>query len=233
MAFTFKQFHVEDRRCGMKISTDGVLLGAWACVPDGACEVLDAGAGSGLISLMLAQRSPKARITALEIDGGAMSDLIYNVDASSWKNRIVPVCDDFACYRREGGFDMIVSNPPFFESELKSPVAERSLARHVVSMGYRTLIDRSCELLRPGGTLAMILPAEAESDVIFEAELRHMKVSRVCRVHTVEGKPPSRVMIQIELRDCVPCCETLIIRHIDGSWTGQYKNLTNEFYLNF
>ena len=217
----------------MKISTDGVLLGSWVRLPEGDCEVLDAGAGSGLISLMLAQRSPKARITALEIDRGAVDDIIYNVEASPWPGRIEPVCGDFAGYVTESGFDLIVSNPPFFESELKSPVAERAGARHVASMGYRTLIGRASELLKPNGSLSMILPADTESDVIFEAELHRMRVSRLCRVQTVEGRAASRIMIQLERHECKPRFETLSIRRVDGSWTREYMDLTGEFYLNF
>lgn len=233
MPFTFKQFHCDDSLCGMKISTDGVLLGAWAeC--SGSGHVADIGAGSGLISLMMAQRYPNIGVTAVELDAKACENARANIAASPWAERIAIANCDFAEWQPEVALDAIVSNPPFFSSELRSPSASRALARHENSgLGYASLIARAAEMLSPEGTLSMILPAECESDVIYQGELARLKVQRLCRVHPRAGRKALRVMISLGLKNTAPQTSHIVIRESSGAYTEEYKALTRNFYLNF
>ena len=127
--FQFKQFTVRHDKCAMKVGTDGVLLGAWAPVQD-VKRILDVGAGSGLISLQLAQRNPEAVITSVEIDPAAAAQAQENIQSSPWSNRMEVVCCDFRKYHPEDKFDLIVSNPPYFVDALRCPDNQRCMARH-------------------------------------------------------------------------------------------------------
>src|SRR5574344_2567439 len=127
--FRFKQFSVFQERCAMKVGTDGVLLGAWAKV-DAANRILDIGTGTGLVALMLAQRST-AMITAVEIDEEAAIQAEENFCQSPWANRFEVVNSDITSYETDALFDVIVSNPPYFVDSLQCPDGQRSLARHL------------------------------------------------------------------------------------------------------
>ena len=179
--FQFKQFTVRHERCAMKVGTDGVLLGAWAPV-EGVGRILDVGTGTGLVALQLAQRTASARITAIEIDPDAAAQAGENVAASPWSDRIEVVCGDFATFRQiatfdtfatpslvakptvaeEEGYDLIVSNPPYFTEALQCPDPRRCTARHTATLDYALLFRRGAALLAPGGELALIFPADAE-----------------------------------------------------------------------
>ncbi len=235
MAFTFKQFHCDDKRCGMKISTDGVLLGAWAGC-SGKKHIADIGAGSGLISLMLAQRFPESKIAAIEIDPDACDDARDNIAASKWAEHIDVHCCDFSVWQKSLStkFDALVSNPPFFISELHSPTASRALARHSDSgLSYGALIDLASKSLNDDGILAMILPAEFEDDVIFHAELNKLKLHRLCRVHSNTNKPALRILIELGNKDIPQQISRLDIYDEQGQYTSEYQELTHEFYLKF
>ena len=140
--FQFKQFTVFHDRCAMKVGTDGVLLGAWTRTGQG-CSILDIGTGTGLIALILAQRIPDARITAVELDREAALQAAENVRNSPWAARIEVVEADIRQYatRVSHPFDIIVSNPPFFNSSLHSPSEARTQARHTDSLSYAELFQ--------------------------------------------------------------------------------------------
>lgn len=232
MSFGFKQFTVDDSQCGMKISTDGVLLGAWVTAPVGSAHVLDVGTGSGLIAMMIAQRALEADIVAVDIDEGAVNDARSNFLSCPFANRLnVRLCDFTSM--EDGDYDLIVSNPPFFTSGETSPEKRRAAARHVSSLGYVSLIERASAMLTDDGRLAMILPAEVEEDVVFNAELARLKVARLCRVQTVAGKPSRRFMVELSRHDITPTIDTLTIRDPHGCPTPEYMALTADFYLNF
>lgn len=234
--FRFKQFGLSDTRSGMKIGTDGVLLGAWTLPPFSASSVLDVGAGCGLISLMLAQRYPEARISAVEIDAGACADCRDNIASSPWLCRVEVIETDFIDYARTTTekFSLIVSNPPFFSSGALSPEEKRASARHEASLSYASLIGLCPGLITPTGILAMIAPAEREEDIIFTAEMKGLKLKRLCRVCSVEGKPPVRVMFEFSPADTLrPEITTLFIRSAGGEFSPEYIQLTKDFYLHF
>ena len=148
--FRFKHFSVEQNRCAMKVGTDGVLLGAWVPVRDTDRRVLDIGTGTGLIALMLAQRTAGARITALDVDPACAEQARENADASPWGGRIETVCAPVQAFGAEP-FDLIVSNPPFYDNSLPSPDAARTTARHTASLPFAELLDAVGRLLAPEG----------------------------------------------------------------------------------
>ena len=216
----------------MKIGTDGVLLGAWTRLGD-ARDIVDAGAGSALISLMLAQRCPDARITAIELDAAASIDARANIDASPWADRVRLVDADFTTWNPAEPPTLIVSNPPFFSETLKSPSAGRALARHGETFNPYTLIDRASAILAADGSLAMISTAADGDDVLFHAELRGLKLRRECRVQTVAGKPVTRLLRQFARTDGDCQVTTLTLRERSGAFTHAYRELTADFYLHF
>lgn len=226
--FQFKRFAVRNCNSAMKVGTDGVLLGAW-CGVGGAKRVLDVGTGTGLIALMIAQRSPSAGIEAIDIMPEAVDEALWNVDQSPWPDRIAVSCVDFN--RDEGlrgPYDLIVSNPPFYKAQVKSPDYARSMARHGDGLDYRSLIGRCAGgLLAPGGRLSMILPAEFDADVTFEAEMSRMKIVRKISVFTKMTSPtPSRTLWELSPDGTHP---TEYGELCIGS--DDYRKLTEPFYL--
>lgn len=230
-SFRFKQFGLTDSNCGMKIGTDGVLLGAWVQVPDSGCAVADIGAGCGLIAMMIAQRCPGARrIDAVEISEEAFKDLRDNVDAWIGASMVSPILSSFSEVGQK--YDLIVSNPPFFTENERSPEISRAEARHAGALSPETLIEYAATHLNPDGSLAMVLPARDFDSVNFKAAVRGMSPVRVAYVSTREGKSPSRVMIQFMFG--VNACETeqIVIADKTGNFTRKYVDLTHDFYLN-
>ena len=195
--FKFKQFTIHHDRCAMKVGTDGVLLGAWASVRD-ARRILDVGTGSGLIAIQLAQRNPEARITAIEIDTDASGQAQENVSRSPWGDRIEVLCMDFGKYFPQEKFDLVVSNPPYFQESLKSPVAQRNQARHTDTLPFEALLSASERLLEPGGCLCLILPLSSWECVqrLLPEHAPQLELCRLARVFSKPGKACERVMAE-------------------------------------
>lgn len=212
----------------MKVGTDGVLLGAWMPVATGAA-VLDVGAGCGLISLMAAQRGA-ARVIGVEIDGAAAEEAAANVAASPWHERVSIVNDDFfaAAERMAASgerFDTVVSNPPFFTGGQHSPDSSRLMARHGVSLDFPQLIASASSLLAPGGSLALVSPADRRPDIELAVALSRLHVRRLCEVSTKPGAAPVRLLWEIAPTPGTFATDTLTI----GS--PAYRALTAPFYL--
>lgn len=243
--FRFKQFDIDDTACAMKIGTDGVLLGAWARLPD-AAQVVDVGCGSGLISLMLAQRYHDVTVTGIEIDVEAASAAAQNVEASPWTDRVeitegdalsITLSEDHVATRPL----CIVSNPPFFSETLRSPQRERALARHGEGLNPDSLIDLfiSIKEMRrdsAGDSLSFIAPASSLDGIMFSLSLRRLAAKRICFVKSTLCKPPSRILVEVvsDKEMIAPTERTeLCLRNADGSWSDEYRELTSEFYLHF
>ena len=230
--FRFKRFALSDRRCGMKIGTDGVLLGSWAELSQPTGLVADVGAGCGLISLMIAQRyALSERIYALEIEDGAFEDLQANVAASPWNERITAIKGDFRNF--ESVADLIVSNPPFFVTGHHSPLQSRAMARHGTNCGLSpiSLIAFAATRLKPKGRLAMIFPPELLHDVEMEAALQRLEFSRLCEVITCHGKAPSRIMAELSPTASKIERSRLVIRNADNRFSPEYIALSDQFYI--
>lgn len=229
--FQFKQFTIRQEGCAMKVGTDGVLLGAWAPV-SGAKRILDVGTGTGLIALQLAQRTDDAYITAIEVDTLAAAQARCNVEASPWKERVEVLCENFRMFHSDKKYDLIVSNPPYFVNALKCPDAQRDMARHAGDLNYDVLFRQSALLLRSGGRISIIIPAEVERIVVETAWLHGFSPAALLRVLTKPSKPCRRVLLTFEQGLC-PCVEqTLCVEHQNGCYTDEYKSLTEGFYLN-
>ncbi len=230
--FRFKRFTVCNRKSAMKISTDGVLLGAWCSAIAGG-TALDIGCGTGLIALMVAQRD-MSEITAVEIDALAASEARDNFAISPWSGRFSLIEDDFI--RADLGdrkYDLIVSNPPYFSNGVVSTDRARAMARHESSLTYSSLIAKASNLLSTGGRLAMISPADRSSEIEFQAAMSHLNLLRRTDVSTVAGRPPSRTLWEFGRHNSAPMLSYMSIRLHDDDFSDEYRRLTQDFYLNF
>lgn len=216
----------------MKVGTDGVLVGAWAALRGDERRVLDIGTGTGLIALMLAQRAPGAFVTGIDIE--PVDQARENADASPWGGRIRFVQQPVQTFEAAEGFDLIVSNPPFFVDSLASPDAGRTLARHAVELPFGALCDAAVRLLVPGGRFALILPTAEGAR--FEALCRgRLALRRRTEVCTAPGKPPKRVLLEFVRGTAARAvCDRLTIgTGAHEEYTPEYRALTKDFYLKF
>ena len=222
--FKFKQFTIWHDKCAMKVGTDGVLLGAWA--PSGS-RILDVGTGSGLIARMLMQRCPEAEVEGIDIDEAAVAQAkengvrAFQARLQDWKSNIGD------CY------DLIVSNPPYFQNSLKNPDRGRELARHTDSLGYEELIAHSARLLKEEGQLALILPAEAEEEIRNLAARYSLFPTHITRVYSKETKPARRVILAFSRKNSIVGLieDSLVLEDEKGGRSAAYSKLCEEFYL--
>ena len=229
MSFRFKQFYIEDSKCAMKVGTDGVLLGCWAnpnlTLDIGHLRILDVGTGSGLIARMMMQRFPEAEVEGIDIDEAAVEQAREN-GVRAYVSRLQE-------WKKEDGYDLIVSNPPYFQNSLKNPDKGRELARHTDSLSYEELIDHSARLLREGGQLALILPADKEAEMRQIAASKNLFLTHVTRVYSKESKPARRVLLafRYQISDISRTEDTLVLEDEKGERSKAYQELTKDFYL--
>lgn len=230
--FRFKQFRVNDDRCAMKIGTDGVLLGAWADVK-GAKKVLDVGTGSGLISLMIAQRNEDARIIGIDIDGGALVQAKENVGASPWVDRIdVMECDfNHPDELSQMEFELIVSNPPFYTADTHSDDSQRDLARNAASLPLANLMKNIGNLMSQKGLLSIVLPSEAAEIAIGEAAINSLFLTRRCVVYSRPDTHPKRILLEFARHIQPTEHDEITICQNDGAYSNEFIKLTRDFYL--
>lgn len=200
--FQFKQFAVSNERSALKVGTDGILLGAISTLYSTVCHILDIGTGTGVIALMLAQRMAEAgipaQITGIDIDGPSAEEAAQNFAASPWASALSALhcsLSDFLA-AGHGEFDLIVSNPPFFDDSLQNPDARESAARHTMSMSYRDICAAARDILAPEGTLSMILPAEVENELVRTTASFGLYLHRIVRIRTTERKPVKRIVAE-------------------------------------
>ena len=232
--FNFREFTVYHDQCAMKVGTDAVLIGAWT---DLGCSrrILDIGTGTGIIALMCAQRCG-ASIVAVDIDEGAVRQARSNVAASPWGDRIEVMHGDITRLAQgvefQHQFDTLISNPPYFQEQVKCPEAQRNMARHTDSLTFDELLGAAECLLCDGGTLSVVLPAAAAADFITLA-LRHgLYLCRQTWVHTKVGKVAKRVLMCF-MNGVVGATVSghLNMRDVNGVVDEEYRRLTEEFYL--
>lgn len=233
--FRFSDFSLSDSRCGQKICSDAVLFGVWAWKDMAPCEktenILDIGAGSGLLSLLSARSRPNSRITALEIDPDAALDATENFHSSPWVDRITLVEGDFSQFLPATPVDAIICNPPFFSGGGVAPEKSRALARHEASLSYESVAAYAARhLKRPGGRLLLLAPADRGDSVVFACELAGLKLRRSCQVSTTPAKAPTRLMLEFSISDGPISSENISIRNPDGKYTAQYLGLVGNIY---
>lgn len=218
----------------MKVGTDGVLLGAWTPLENNPFSILDIGTGTGLIALMLAQRSHAEQIDALEIDEDAYEQAVDNFENSPWGDRLFCFhagLDEFV-EEPEDEYDLIVSNPPFYTDDYKSENSQRDLARFADAMPFEELIEAAAMFLSENGIFAVIIPFKEEESFITlaeECELHPLKITRVKGTPTTEVKRSLLAFGRTKL-DNFPIDE-LIIETARHQYTAEYIELTKDFYL--
>jgi len=233
--FKFKQFNIRQDRCAMKVGTDGVILGAWASVP-GHGRVLDVGTGTGLLSLMLAQRSKGIDILAVELDKGAAVQAAENVAKSKFRDRIVVHQGNFldVVTGMDKAFNMVICNPPFFVDSYKPGIRQRSIARHVEELTFENLMAKAGLVLTREGVLSLIVPIGQEQKAVHIALQHGMHLTRALSVVPAPGKFAKRSCLEFAFARKETIRNELVIeqggRH---QYSEAYITLTGDFYLGF
>ncbi len=232
--FSFKQFSVQQDRCAMKVGTDGVLLGAWCPIDNNPFSILDIGTGTGIIALMLAQRSHAEQIDALEIDEDAYEQAVENFENSPWSDRLFCFhagLDEFVD-ETEDEYDLIISNPPFYSEDYKTDNSQRDLARFQDAMPFEDLIEAADLLLSENGIFSVIIPFKEEErfiDLCAKVELYPVKITRVKGTHSTPIVRSLMAFKRYEL--AVLTADELVVETSRHVYTNEYINLTKEFYL--
>lgn len=217
----------------MKVGTDGILLGAWATL-EGAETALDIGTGTGLIAIMLKQRAPSLAITAVEIDNDAFLQAKENISASPWTGLNVWQ-GDINEFQTNTVFDLIVSNPPFFNDSLKSDNTQRMTARHTDALSFDSLCAKAASLLSEKGWFCVVLPTTELSRFESAANNANLTVIKKLWVFTSKKKAAKRVLLCLSHNDELQTLveENLVIHDEGGEYSTAYKQLCRDFYLNF
>ncbi len=233
--FAFKQFVIKQDKCAMKVSTDAVLLGAWV-IPNGSLNILDIGTGTGVIALMLAQKS-KGKIHAIDIEKSAYEQAKINFEESIFTESLSvehKSLQDFAKSSTQK-FDLIVTNPPYFVDSLKSFDSNRSNARHADILPYIELIEGVKIIMSEKGKFCLILPKNEAIKFREQAESRGFHLSKLLRIRTTLDKDEEkRHLMQFEFHPTEFSESTLVIEKDERhSYTEEYKNLTKDYYIHF
>ena len=232
--FQFKKFSIEQDRCAMKIGTDSVLLGAWTPIDNHPYSILDIGAGTGILALMLAQRSSAEQIDALEIDEDAYEQATDNFENSPWNDRLFcyhAALDEFV-EEPEDEYDLIVSNPPFYAENYSSGDEARDTARFSEALPFEELIEAADLLLSENGIFSVVIPNKEEERFVAlaaESELYPLKITKAKGTPETEIKRSLLAFSRTKL-ESVPIDE-LVIETSRHQYTPEYIQLTKDFYL--
>lgn len=230
--FHFKQFTINQGGCAFKVGTDGVILGAYADAGN-VHSILDIGSGTGLLAIMLAQKS-NAAIVAIEPDTESFLRMSENVFACRWKERITVIKSRLQDYQPGIRFGLIVSNPPYFTRSLRNPDPRKSYTRHDDSLPHKELLECASGLLAENGRFQVIMPLSEGRMLIVEAIRYGLYCSEILNIRAAPSSEVNRVVITFTGRD-VKTSEKYLITG-DGRrtpFTEDYKNLTKEFYIKF
>lgn len=234
--FQFKEFIVNQDKSAMKIGTDAVLLGTWCSVDHYLDTILDIGSGTGIIALMLAQRSDALTIDAVEIDENAYEQTFANFEESDWADRLYCYNSSFQEFAKEIAeeeetYDLIVSNPPFYTDNFETENDARNKARFTSSLSFLELITGVVKILSSNGKFAVVIPYKEEEIFINLAKENKLFLNRICRV---QGNPTSeikRTLLEFSFYQSEITEEHLIIEIERHQYTEQYISLTKDFYL--
>lgn len=231
--FQFKEFAVHQDKTAMKVGTDGVLLGAWAQLKPEYFSVLDIGAGTGLIALMLAQKSNAELIDAIELNDEAYEQTVENFERSDWGDRLF-------CYHAslqefvdeiEDKYDFIISNPPFYTSTYKELSQQRAMARHTASLTYEELLKGTSKLLSEIGSCAFIIPFSEEENFIKIAVKNKLLLNKITRVKGTETSLIKRSLLQLSFQETEIETNELVIEIERHKYTQEYIDLVQDYYL--
>lgn len=229
--FRFKQFTVQQECAAMKVSTDACIQGAWTPVPSGTNRVLDIGTGTGLLSLMIAQRHPPAMIDALELDAAAAGQAFDNVAASPFADRISVHHTDAKVWQPVQPYDLIICNPPFFHKALKGPDAARNVARHSDHLGVDTLLGLTSHWLSADGIASFLWPTAEHAFFAQKAPAFDLVLRSTLQIQHRAGSAVSRVISVWGKASMAASVEALIIKDEQDAYTDRFRQLLSPFYL--
>lgn len=230
--FKFRKFTIWQDRCAMKVTTLACIQGAWLpeCSPK---RVLDIGAGTGILSLMAAQKM-EAEIDAVEMEDAAFSQLKENVSLSPWSKQINCFHNDISDFAKQKSnvYDLIISNPPFYQNQLKSPKNHINSARHDFSLTLVELIDISSKLLIDEGFISILLPVRETKDLILRASEKSIFLADQLLISDTASKDPIAVISVLSKYPSNQKIEKLVIKNDDGSYSSDFSGLLAPYYLN-
>lgn len=231
--FQFKQFKIQQDKTAMKIGTDGVLLGAWVAVASNTFSILDIGAGTGIIALMLAQKSNAELIDAIELNNDAYEQTVANFEESNWGDRLFCYHASLQEFAEEidDTYDLIVSNPPFYTSTYKELEKDRAMARHTETLTYRDLLLGVSKLLSTSGSCAFIIPYLEEDAFVKIATEFKLFPNRITHVKGTKTSKIKRSLLQFSFKEKTFKKNELIIEVERHVYTEDYINLVQDFYL--
>jgi tRNA1Val (adenine37-N6)-methyltransferase len=230
--FRFKQFEIDQTGCAMRINTDGVLLGAIA-EGKNAARILDVGAGTGVIALMLAQRFPKAWVEAVEIDQSAAETAARNFRNAKFASRLLINNLAIEQYNNDEKFDLIISNPPFFVNDLKNIEEKKGLARHTDEVFFREFAAKANELLSTSGYFWFILPVKQSILLTELAEPYGLFIHRIVHLHSDSSKQEFRRIVALGRDKIKPVVTNFYIYETQKVYTKAYKELLKDFFLEY
>lgn len=237
--FRMKDFAIVQGTAAMKVGTDGTLLAAYtaswllgvgSCIPS---KILDVGSGTGVISLMMAQKFPSAHVTGIDIDPGAAETSRRNFEAAPFSDRLLAIEGDFAsCELPYLPYDLVISNPPYFDGSTTPPSGQRTLARHDIALSPDKLLTQARRVLTDDGLVALVLPTESLARYIRAAESAGLYLRHRCGVITSKGKTPKRDLILWTTEEGRVTEDSITILE-NGSYTEQYETLMRDFLTIF
>jgi len=228
--FRFKQFSLAHSQSAQKIGTDSVILGSWLKA-DQASTILDVGSGCGLLSFMMAQKFPHAQVLGIEKDPPSHLESLENIDHNPFKERLRFLEADFAQWKSEERFDLIVSNPPYFESGQATERPARDNARRQKSLSHTVLLQQMRNLLADKGSINLILPPPEAENFIALAIKEGLYLARFCEVKSRENTAPKRCLFSLSSIPSSCQNKELILYNADGSRHVQHAEITQDFYL--
>ncbi|QBA19965.1 methyltransferase domain-containing protein [Chryseobacterium indologenes] len=225
--FTFKQFEIQQSKDVFRVGTDGVLLGALADV-EHASHVLEVGTGTGLISLMLAQRNLQTRFLGLDINEDAAKLTRLNFENSPFHARLKNSHQDFKTFETVDRFDLIVSNPPYFEESVSE---KDKIARQTVELNFRQLISRAAELLADNGIFSVIIPVEAGGTFVSIGKENNLHLNRKINIRGIENAKAKRLILEFSSHENETSESDFVIEKSPRQYSDQYLELTKEFHV--
>jgi tRNA1Val (adenine37-N6)-methyltransferase len=231
--FIFKQFTISQNQCAMKIGTDAVLLGAWTRVTQNPNSILDIGAGTGILAIMLAQRTSAEFIDALEMDDQAFEQCVDNFENAPWSDRLFCYHVSLEAFvdEIEDQYELIISNPPYYSEDYKTTNNQRNLARFTDALPAEHLLVSVSKLLSKNGLFSVIIPFKDEKSFIASALNHGLFVNRICHVKGHSNTVIKRSLLEFSSHDKELIKEELVIETGRHEYTKEYINLTKDFYL--
>ena len=229
--FSFKKFTIHQDKTAMKVTTDACILGAYTDVHH-AKRILDIGTGTGLLTLMSAQRT-EAEIEGIEIDEVSYNQAVENVNESIFQDKIKIHHTDIQSFEPRNRYDLIVSNPPFFQNHLKAETQARNNALHTDTLSFEDLLNSVIRLLSPNGTFVVLLPAYQSLVLEEMAKELGLFTNKKLNIHHREGSKILRIITTFGFTKTEIKEETLLIKNLDESYSIDFQELMKDYYLIF